>query len=156
MEKRTSDVANEEILERLQSRGEFLKLLGAAGIGAAAGASVLPGTADGAVSTRLEPTDFVFTTRERFRPFHLLAENFVTLDDTFNRNTRRNYTMLRPGPANEDDGTVDIGEGKARFVPGQNDYYTILKSKTGQKAPFASVIVNVESLPAEGTGYAGL
>ena len=156
MEKRTSDVANQEILERLQSRGEFLKLLGAAGIGAAAGASVLPGTADGAVSTRLEPTDFVFTTRERFRPFHILAENFVTLNDTFNTNTRRNYTILRPGPANEDDGTVDIGEGKARFVPGQDDYYTILKSETGQRAPFATVIVNVASLPADGTVYAGL
>jgi hypothetical protein len=63
MEKRMSTVANEEILERLPSRGEFLKLLGAAGIGAAAGASMLTGSAEGAVSTRVQPTDFTFRTK---------------------------------------------------------------------------------------------
>jgi hypothetical protein len=154
MEKRSSDVVREEILERLQSRGDFLKLLGAAGVGAAAGASLLPGTAEGAVRTSLDPTDFHFTTRERFRPFDLLAKNFVRLDDNFNSNTRGNYTVLRPGPPNEDDGFVRIGEGKARFA-GQDDYYTILKSNTGQRAPFATVIVDVASLP-EGRVYAGL
>ena len=154
MEKRASDGAREEILGRLQSREEFLKLLGAAGIGAAAGASLLPGMASGAVQTSLEPTDFTFTTRERFRPFDLLAKNFVRLDDDFSANTRGEYTVLRPGPPSEDDGFVRLGEGKARFA-GQDDYYTILKSGTGQRAPFATVIVNVESLP-EGTVYAGL
>jgi hypothetical protein len=154
MEKRTSDVANEEIVARLHSRGDFLKLLGAAGIGATAGVSVLPGTAAGAVETTLQPTDFTFSTRERFRPFHLLAENFVRLDDSFNRSTRGNYTILRPGPPNEDDGYVQVGEGKLRFA-GQDDYYTILKSYTGQRAPYATVIINVASL-TEGTVYAGL
>ena len=41
MEKRSSDVAREEVLERLQSRGDFLKMAGAAGLGAAIGANVL-------------------------------------------------------------------------------------------------------------------
>ena len=154
MLERTNDVTNEEILGRLQSRGDFLKLLGAAGIGAATGASVLQGRADGAVSTRLQPTDFTFTERVQFRPFDLLAENFVRLDDAFSANTRGNYTILRPGPPNEDDGYVRIGEGKARFA-GQDDYYTILKSGTGQRAPFATVIIDVASL-TEGTVYAGL
>ena len=154
MEKRSRDVVREEVLERLQSRGDFLKLLGAAGVGAAAGASLLPGSAKGAVRTSLEPTDFHFTTRERFRPFDLLAKNFVQLDDSFGMNTRGNYTVLRPGPPNEDDGYVRIGEGTARFA-GQDDYYTILKSNTGQRAPFATVIIDVASL-TEGTIYAGL
>jgi hypothetical protein len=154
MEKRSSDVVREEILERLQSRGDFLKLLGAAGVGAAAGASLLPGTAEGAVRTSLDPTDFHFTTRERFRPFDLLAKNFVRLDDNFSRNTKGNYTILRPGPPSEDDGTVRISDGKARF-DGAADYFTILKSNTGQRAPFATVIVDVASLP-EGRVYAGL
>lgn len=153
MEKSTHEAAKEEILARLHSRGDFLKLLGAAGIGAAAGSSVLPGAA-GAVETTLEPTDFTFRVREQFRPFHLLAENFVRLDDGFERNTRDNYTILRPGPPNEDDGYVQIGEGKLRFA-GQDDYYTILRSNTGQRAPYATVIIDVASLE-EGAVYAGL
>ena len=140
MERRSIDVAREEVLERLHSRGDFLKLLGAAGVGAAAGASLLPGSAEGAVSTGLEPTDFQFTTRERFRPFDLLAKNFVQLDDTFTTNTKSNYTILLPGPASEDDGTVTISNGKLRF-DGQDDYYTALKSGTGQRAPYATVII---------------
>src|SRR5215213_2729164 len=154
MEERSSEVAREEVLERLQSRGDFLKLLGAAGVGAAAGASLLPGSAEGAVSTGLEPTDFHFTTQERSRPFDLLAKNFVQLDDGFSTNTRDNYTILRPGSSDEDDGYVRIGEGTARFA-GQDDYYTILKSNTGQRAPFATVVIDVASL-TEGTVYAGL
>jgi hypothetical protein len=154
MERRSIDVAREEVLERLHSRGDFLKLLGAAGVGAAAGASLLPGSAEGTVSTGLEPTDFHFTTRERFRPFDLLAKNFVQLDDTFTTNTKSNYTILRPGPASEDDGTVTISNGKLRF-DGQDDYYTVLKSGTGQRAPYATVIIDVASLPG-GTVYAGL
>jgi hypothetical protein len=155
MEKRSSgDVVREEILERLHSRGDFLKLLGAAGVGAAAGTSLLPGSAEGAVSTSLEPTDFHFTTRERFRPFDLLAKNFVQLDDGFSTNTRNNYIILRPGPASEDDGTVRISDGKLRF-DGEDNYYTVLKSSTGQRAPYATVIIDVASLPG-GTVYAGL
>jgi len=116
--------------------------------------SVAPGVAEGAVSTNLDPTDFHFTTRERFRPFDLLAENFVRLDDDFNSNTISNYTILRPGPPSEDDGFVQVGEGQLRFA-GQDDYYTILKSDTGQQAPFATVIIDVASL-TEGAVYAGL
>jgi hypothetical protein len=155
MDKRTTGVVGDDILARLHSRKDFLKLLGAAGIGAAAGASVLPGAAEGAVRTSLQPTDFSFTTREQFRPFHLLAENFVQLDDSFNSNTIGNYTILRPGPPEEDDGFVRVENGKMRFT-GQDDYYTILKSNTGQEAPFATVIIEVASLPEDGTVYAGL
>ena len=43
MEKQTRDVPSEEILKHLHSRSDFLKLLGAAGIGAAAGASATVG-----------------------------------------------------------------------------------------------------------------
>ena len=109
---------------------------------------------EGAVRTSLDPTDFHFTTRERFRPFDLLAKNFVQLDDSFSTNTIGGYTILRPGPASEDDGVVTISNGKLRFS-GQDDYYTVLKSGTGQQAPYETVIIDVASL-AEGTVYAGL
>jgi hypothetical protein len=141
--------------EGLLGRADFLKLAGAAGIGAAAGGSLLPGAAGAAVTTNLDPTDLTFRIREKFRPFHLLASNFVQLDDSFNSDTRDNYTTLRPGPPNEDDGFVRMDDGRARF-DGQDDYYTILASDTGQEAPFSTVIVDVASLPEEGAIYAGL
>jgi hypothetical protein len=136
-------------------RRDFLKLAGAAGLGVAAGSGLMQSEAGAAVRTNLEPTDFTFRIREKFRPFHLLASNFVQLDDSFNNDTRDNYTTLRPGPLNEDDGFVRMDNGRARF-DGQDDYYTILASDTGQEAPFSTVIVDVASLPEEGTIYAGL
>ena len=144
MDKRVTDVTGDELLARLQSRKEFLKLLSAAGIGVAAGASALPGSAEGAVRTRLQPTDFSFTTREIFRPFDLLAKNFVELDDSFDGTSTYVYTPLRPGEPAEDDGAYAVSGGKMRFfesTPASNDYYTILKSNTGQVAPFETVIV---------------
>ncbi|MDQ3363439.1 MAG: hypothetical protein M3534_17625 [Actinomycetota bacterium] len=154
MDERMDSVGTGSDVGGILDRGDFLKLAGAAGIGAAAGASLLPAGAGAAVRTNLDPTDFTFRTREQFRPFHLLAKNFVQLDDGFDRNTTGNYTILRPGPPEEGDGFVRVDDGKMRFT-GQDDYYTILKSKTGQKAPFATVIIDVASLP-EGTVYAGL
>lgn len=135
-------------------RKDFLKLAAAAGLGAAAGAG-LSTEAGAAVRTNLEPTDFTFRTREQFRPFDLLARNFVQLDDGFGTNTIGGYTVLRPGPPAEDDGFVRVGGGEARF-DGQDNYYTILRSNTGQEAPFATVIVDVAALPEEGTIYTGL
>ena len=149
-----TDNVGDEGAGGLLGRADFLKLAGAAGLGAAAGAGVLQAGAGAAVTTNLDPTGFTFTTREQFRLFHLLARNFVQLDDGFDRNTIDNYTVLRPGPPEEDDGFVRVGDGGARFT-GQDDYYTILKSNTGQEAPFSTVIVDVASQP-DGTVYAGL
>jgi hypothetical protein len=154
-EHRKDGLGAEQEAMGILDRRDFLKLAGAAGLGAAAGASLLQAEAGAAVRTDLEPGEFEFTIRERFRPFHLLAENFVRLDDSFDRNTVGNYDVLRPGPDDEDDGSVSAGGGKLRFT-GASDYYTILKSNTGQEAPFATVIVNVASLPEDGTVYAGL
>jgi len=135
-------------------RKDFLKLAGAAGLGAAAGTGLLQAGAGAAVTTDLDPTDFHFTVRARFRPFHLLANNFVQLNDPFSTNTIGDYTILRPGIDAEDPGFVRVQDGKMRFA-GQDDYYIILKSDTEQRAPFATVIIDVASLP-EGRVYAGL
>jgi hypothetical protein len=147
-----------ETLTMLHNRKEFLKLLGAVGVGAAAGVSLLPEPAEGAVRTSLRPTDFTFRTREIFRPFHLLAENFVELDDGFDTNTSATYTALRPGTPEEDDGAFGVAGGRMRFFESStesNNYYTILRSNTGEDAPFITVIVEVASLP-DGAVYAGI
>ncbi|HKH11341.1 MAG TPA: hypothetical protein VKA73_09375, partial [Rubrobacter sp.] len=126
MDHRMDGVGAEQEAVGILARKDFLKLAGAAGIGAAAGAGLLQSGAGAAVTTNLEPTDFTFRTREQFRPFDLLARNFVRLDDGFDTNSIGNYTILRPGPPEEDDGFVRVGGGKARF-DGQDDYFTILK-----------------------------
>jgi len=151
MDHRMDGVGTGQETGGILDRKDFLKLAGAAGLGAAAGASLLQAEAEAAARTNLEPTDFTFTIRERFRPFDLLAKNFVELDDSFNTNTTGNYTVLAPeGNA----GTVRVSNGKLS-IRGE-EHYTILQSDTGQEAPFATVIVDVASLPADGTVYAGL
>jgi hypothetical protein len=151
MDHRMDGVGTGQETGGILDRRDFLKLAGAAGLGAAAGASLLQAEAGAAVRTNLEPTDFKFTIRERFRPFHLLAENFVELDDSFNSNTAGNYEVLAPeGNA----GTVRVSNGKLS-ISGEG-HYTILQSDTGQEAPFATVIVDVAALPDDGTVYAGL
>ena len=134
---------------RTLDRRDFLKLLGAAGIGVAAGASVGPPSADAAVKTKLKPTDFTFTRREQYRPFDLLAKNFVELDDGFDTDTSADYTVLTPGPERTA-GTVEAGGGELR-VSGQR-HFTALKSNTGQVAPYATVILDVKSLVGPGPG----
>ena len=144
--------------ESMLDRATFLKLLGAAGVGAAAGASLLPGEAGAEVQTALAPEDFVFTRREQFRPFDLLAKNFVELDDTFRRDTSGNYTVLAPA-GERNPGTVRVRDGRLS-ISGE-EHYTVLKSDTGQEAPYAAVIVSVASLAGDGPGpedsvFAGL
>ena len=128
-------------------------MAGAAGAGAALASNALVREALGQ-DAGVAPTDLSFETVTRFRPFNLLAKNFVRLDDSFDRNTTGDYTILRPAPSGDDDGTVRAGNGKLSFA-GLDDYYTILKSGTGQRAPYATVIMEVTSLP-EGSVYAGL
>jgi hypothetical protein len=148
---RKNEARVEQEVVGILDRGDFLKLAGAAGLGVAAGTGLMQSGAGAAVETNLEPTDFTFTIRERFRPFHLLAENFVELDDSFDSDTADNYEVLAP---ESNAGEVGVGNGKLSISGG--GHYTILKSDTGQRAPFATVIVDVAALPADGTVYAGL
>ena len=99
MNESAGDQPGAEMIARLHDRKAFLKLLGAAGSRRRRGCERATGAAEGAVSTSLQPTDFSFEVRERFRPFHLLAKNFVQLDDSFEHQTVGNYTILRPGSA---------------------------------------------------------
>jgi hypothetical protein len=159
MQKRTSDVANEEILARLHSRGDFLKVLGAAGIGAAVGSNVLLREAfsqDTVVNNPL-PTDLTFSIKKQYRQFDLLAKNFVQLRDGFDTDTRGNYTVLAPAPESNR-GNAFMQRGALR-VNGDS-YFALFRSSTSQEAPFATVIVDVQRFSdttgAENTVFAGL
>ncbi len=159
MENRASDVASEEIAARLHSRGDFLKVLGAAGVGAAVGSNVLLREALSAerLVSNPRPTDLTFSIKKQYRPFDLLAENFVQLRDGFDSDTSGNYTVLAPAPESND-GNASVRRGVLR-VNGDS-YFALFKSGSSQRAPFATVIVDVERFSdttgAENTVHAGL
>jgi hypothetical protein len=159
MEKNAGEAFSEEMAARLPSRGDFLKVLGAAGVGAAIGSNVLLREALGAerLVSNLRPTDLTFSIKKQYRPFDLLAKNFVQLRDGFDADTRGNYAVLAPG-LESNRGNASIMRGALR-VNG-DAYFALFRSATSQDAPFATVIVDVERFSdttgAQNTVFAGL
>jgi len=162
MQRKEDGVPGQEKVARLFSRSDFLKAAGAAGIGAAVGSNLLVREAFARSATlnrnALEPTDLTFSIVEQYRPFDLVADNFVELSDGFDSDSAGDYQVFAPGPE-RNAGSISIGGGALR-VDG-NAHFTLLKSDTSQRAPFAAVIVDVESLANPGTGpedsiFAGL
>jgi hypothetical protein len=159
MERKAGDLFGEEMAARLPTRGDFLKVMGAAGVGAAVGSNVLLRealTQEKGVSN-LRPTDLTFSIKKQYRPFDLLAKNFVQLLDRFDSDTRSNYAVLAPSPESNR-GNASIGRGALR-VNGDS-YFALFRSTTSQRAPFSTVIVDVERFSdttgSENTVFAGL
>lgn len=142
------------------SRADFLKVLGAAGAAGVIGSNALLREAfaqENLVSSP-RPTDLKFSIRKQYRPFDLLAENFVELRDGFDTiASAAAYAVLSPAPE-DDAGNASFGGGSLR-VSGDS-YFALFRSNTGQRAPFATVILDVESFAgsggAEDTVFAGL
>jgi hypothetical protein len=159
MDKEVTDVPSTEVLSRLSSRKDFLKVLGAAGVGAAVGSNALLREALSAerLVSNPRPTDLTFSIKKQFRPFDLLAKNFVQLRDGFDTDTSGNYAVLAPAPESND-GNASVRRGALR-VNGDT-YFALFRSTTSQRAPFATVIVDVQAFSdttgAESTVFAGL
>lgn len=151
----------EEAVARSVSRGDFLKVMGAAGVGAAVGSNVLlrEAFARQRPAGKFGPTELTFSIKEQYRPFDLLAKNFVGLDDGFDSDTSGDYEVLTPAPESNG-GQVSVGGGTLR-VSGDSPYYNLFRSSTAQEAPFGTVIVSVKSFAGNETGpedtvFAGL
>jgi hypothetical protein len=159
MEKKAGETFSEGMVARLPSRSDFLKVLGAAGVGAAVGSNVLlrEALARERVVNNLRPTDLTFSIKKQYRPFDLLAKNFVRLRDGFDSDTTGNYAVLAPGPESNR-GNASIMRGALR-VNG-DAYFALFRSATSQEAPFATVIVDVERFSdttgSQNTVFAGL
>ena len=159
MHRRAGDAVSKEIAARLHSRGDFLKVLGAAGVGTAVGSNVFLQKAfsQERLVSNPRPTDLAFSIKTQYRPFDLLAKNFVQLRDGFDSDTSGDYAVLAPAPeSNRGKATVRRG---ALRVNG-DAYFALFRSNTSQKAPFATVIVDVQAFSdttgAENTVLAGL
>lgn len=156
MEREVNDVRVAVALARLHSRRDFIKMAGAAGLGAALASNVLVRAASGQ-EAGFDPTDLTFSIESQYRPFDVISENFVEHRDGFSRN-RRLYQILTPAPERERGG-VSINNDRLK-VSGDSPYFTLFKTNKGPVAPYAAVIVDVrafsKSATNQNTVYAGL
>jgi hypothetical protein len=156
MEKRTIDVANEEILDRLHSRGDFLKLVGAAGVGAAVGSNLFLREAFAIEPTGPTDSSFRFSTTSSYHPFDVISDNFVEHSDSFT--SQGSYTVLAPAPIGQS-GSATTGGG-ALSVTSTSPFFTLYQTNKAPSAPYAAVVVDVRSFIGsaneQDTVYAGL
>jgi hypothetical protein len=146
-----------EALARLRSRKDFLKMMGAAGVGAAVGANILLRQAVALEPTAPTDPSFSFSVKADYSAFDVISDNFVEHRDGFNKN-RSLYTALKPGPEYTRPG-VSINNGHLRAI-GDGPFFTLLRTGKSPVAPYAAVIVDVAAFMGSGVNedsvYAGL
>ncbi|WP_182524793.1 hypothetical protein [Nocardioides dongkuii] len=135
----------------LQPSLDRRRLLAAAGLGGLATAAA---SGEAYAAPGLDPMDLSFDIVDTQRPRDLVADRFVELRDRFGGRGPR-YTVLspsdQPGRVRRRDGRLEIG--------GRDPHFTLLRSTTGQRAPYASVVVQVASMSGDDERdrvYAGL
>jgi hypothetical protein len=127
------------------------RLLAAAGLGALAVAATPRPAA--AAPNGLRPTDLTFDVVRQQRPVDLVADRFVELRDRFGAGGPRYETLSLDG------GAARVRRRDGRLVIGPGPHHTLLRSRTGQVAPYASVVVDVASTSGDTERdrvYAGL
>jgi hypothetical protein len=142
------------MFERECNRRDFLRALGAAGLGGAVlGPGALARPASAAAATHLSPFDLTFSTTEQYRPFEIVAAGFEAVDDGFDSGTRA-YRTFAPAPE-DDHGTIGTRSGTLT-VSGES-FFALLAAASGPVAPYAAVQVDVASLSGTNPAvYAGL
>ena len=157
MDKPRDDVPVNELVERLHSRGDFLKMAGAAGLGAAIGANVLLREAYAVNPTGPTDPSFSFSINANYSAFDVISDNFVEHRDGFDRNQNL-YEVLTPAPELSRGG-VSLNNGRLR-VSGDSPFFTLFRTSKAPSAPYAAVIVDVRafsrSAAGQNTVYAGL
>src|ERR671921_322255 len=157
MNKVPADMPGAEALAHLSSRKDFLKMAGAAGLGAALGSNILLREAFALAPT--DPTDpsFSFSIKANYSAFDVISDNFVEHRDGFDRNQNL-YEVLTPAPELSRGG-VSLNNGRLR-VSGDSPFFTLFRTSKAPTAPYAAVIVDVRafsrSAAGQNTVYAGL
>ncbi|QNE16719.1 hypothetical protein F1D05_00905 [Kribbella qitaiheensis] len=127
-----------------------MKSLAMLGMAAGAAPAAWPAhavAADAELDVRtLQPSDLSFSTTALSVPYSIISPNFVRLDDSFADGRSPQSELLRPTA--ERAAGVSVGDGAFR-ANGREPYFTLVKSSTGQEAPYCAVIVDVESLAEE-------
>jgi hypothetical protein len=146
-----------EALAHLSSRKDFLKMAGAAGLGAALGSNILLREAFALAPT--DPTDpsFSFSIKANYSAFDVISDNFVEHRDRFARN-RGLYEVLTPAPERTQ-GSLGLNNGRLQ-VSSDSPFFTLFRTSKSPSAPYAAVIVDVRAFSRSATNqntvYAGL
>ncbi|WP_193613761.1 hypothetical protein [Nocardioides lijunqiniae] len=125
-------------------RRTMFKAAGITGLAVAASPAAEAFAAPSAPNPRLDPFDLSFEVVRRQRPVDLVAKGFVQLRDRFERD-HEPYERLSPTGSR---GTIEFGPRRLR-VSGTSPFFTLFRSQTRQRAPYAAVVVDVA---ARGTG----
>jgi hypothetical protein len=150
------DMPGAEALAHLSSRKDFLKMAGAAGLGAALGSNILLRQAFALDPTGPTDPSFRFSITSSYHPFDVVSDNFVEHSDDFT--SQGSYTVLEPAPEGLS-GSVATGGG-ALSVSNASPFFALFQTNEAPLAPYAAVIVDfgsfIGSSTNEDTVYAGL
>src|SRR5918997_1606979 len=157
MDHRMDDVGTGQEAAGIFDRRDFLKLAGAAGLGAALGASILPQQALALGPTGPTDPSFSFSIKADYSAFDVISDNFVEHRDAFNRN-RNLYKVFAPAPERTR-ADFRFKDGRLQFS-GDSPFFTLFRTSKSPIAPYAAVVVNVaafsQSTVEQNSVYAGL
>jgi len=146
-----------EALEHLSSRKDFLKMAGAAGLGAALASNILLREAFALEPTVPTDPSFKFSTTSSYHPFDVISKNFVEHSDGFDKDQGL-YRVLTPAP-DFTRGGVSFNKGRLR-VSGDSPFFTLFQTGKSPLAPYAAVVVDItafgRSATSQNSVYAGL
>ena len=152
-----ADMTGAEALEHLSSRKDFLKMAGAAGLGAALASNILLREAFALEPTVPTDPSFKFSTTSSYHPFDVISKNFVEHSDGFDKDQGL-YRVLTPAP-DFTRGGVSFNKGRLR-VSGDSPFFTLFQTGKSPLAPYAAVVVDItafgRSATSQNSVYAGL
>src|SRR5918995_4431740 len=131
MNKMPANMPGAAALAHLSSRKDFLKMTGAAGLGAALGSNLLLRQAIALDPTGPTDPSFRFSITNSYHPFDVISDNFVEHSDDFT--SQGSYTVLAPAPVGQS-GSATTGGG-ALSVTSTSPFFTLLQTNIG--APLA-------------------
>src|SRR5919112_2499455 len=97
MNKGPADMPGADALAHLSSRKDFLKMAGAAGLGATLASNILLREAFALDPTGPTDPSFSFSIKANYSAFDVISDNFVEHRDGFDRNQKL-YEVLTPEP----------------------------------------------------------
>src|SRR5918995_2788961 len=106
MNKMPANMPGAAALAHLSSRKDFLRMAGAAGLGAALGSNILLRQAFALDPTGPTDPSFRFSTTSSYHPFDVISDNFVEHSDDFT--SQASYPVLAPAPEQQN-GSVSTG-----------------------------------------------
>ena len=157
MNKVPADMPGAEALAHFSSRKDFLKMAGAAGLGAALASNILLREAFALEPTVPTDPSFKFSTTSSYHPFDVISKNFVEHSDGFDKDQGL-YKVLTPAP-DFTRGGVSFNKGRLR-VSGDSPFFTLFQTGKSPLAPYAAVVVDItafgRSATSQNSVYAGL